>query len=152
MKKLLLLSVLVVFSCSGGDDNNENNNSNQTFLERYDGIVWEDNSLSGTQYLRTENDTTNMFTEYLSNSTCQDWQDVVAEFEMDFNITTNIGDNLSYSFVTPSGDGNDVFIIAMENGNALEFERIYYFNYANQDDFMIQIDTLVRSSFEIPCN
>ena len=42
MKKILLLSVIVIFSCSGGDDSSDNNdNSNQTFLERYDGVVWE---------------------------------------------------------------------------------------------------------------
>ena len=93
-----------------------------------------------------------MFTEYGNNYPCQDWQDLVAEYEMDFNITTNIGDNLFYSFVTPSGGGNDVFVTAMENGNALEFERFIYFNYANQEDFIVDIDTLVRSSFEIPCN
>ena len=152
MKKLVLLSALVIFSCSGGDDNNDNNNSNQTFLERYDGVVWESNSLSDISYVRIKNDTTNMFTEYGNNFPCQDWRDVVAEYEMDFNITTNIGDNLFYSFVTSSGVGNDVFVTAMENGNALEFERVYYFNYANQESFTVEIDTLVRSSFEIPCN
>ena len=36
MKKLLLLSAILVFACS--DDSNDN--SNQTFLERYDGVVW----------------------------------------------------------------------------------------------------------------
>lgn len=45
MKKLLLLSALLIFACSSDDssnDNNDNNNSNQTFLERYDGVVWEE--------------------------------------------------------------------------------------------------------------
>ena len=36
MKKLLLLSALFIFACSSDD----NDNSNQTFLERYDGVVW----------------------------------------------------------------------------------------------------------------
>ena len=42
MKKLLLLSALLIFACSSDDDsnNNEDDNSNQTFLERYDGVVW----------------------------------------------------------------------------------------------------------------
>ena len=39
MKKLLLLSALLIFACSS-DDSNDDNNSNQTFLERYDGVVW----------------------------------------------------------------------------------------------------------------
>ena len=41
MKKLLLLSALLIFACSSDDsNNNEDDNSNQTFLERYDGVVW----------------------------------------------------------------------------------------------------------------
>ena len=42
MKKLLLISALLIFACSSDDDsnNNEDDNSNQTFLERYDGVVW----------------------------------------------------------------------------------------------------------------
>ena len=38
MKKLLLLSALFIFACSSDDSSD---NSNQTFLERYDGVVWE---------------------------------------------------------------------------------------------------------------
>ena len=41
MKKLLILSALLIFACSDDDsNNNEDDNSNQTFLERYDGVVW----------------------------------------------------------------------------------------------------------------
>lgn len=36
MKKLLLISVLIIFSCSGGDDE-----VTETFLEKYNGIVWD---------------------------------------------------------------------------------------------------------------
>ena len=35
MKKLLLLSALFIFACSSDDGNNE------TFLERYNGVVWD---------------------------------------------------------------------------------------------------------------
>ena len=41
MKKLLLLSALFIFACSSNDSSDTNDNSNQTFLERYDGVVWE---------------------------------------------------------------------------------------------------------------
>ena len=37
MRKLLLLSAFLIFACSSDD---VNDNSNQTFLERYDGVVW----------------------------------------------------------------------------------------------------------------
>ena len=35
MKKLLLLSALLIFACGSDDDNNE------TFLEKYNGVVWD---------------------------------------------------------------------------------------------------------------
>ena len=41
MKKLLILSALLIFACSS-DDSNDNNNSNLTFFEKYDGVVWEE--------------------------------------------------------------------------------------------------------------
>ena len=40
MKKLLLLTTILVFACSSDDSSDS---SNQTFLERYDGVVWEQN-------------------------------------------------------------------------------------------------------------
>ena len=39
MKKLLLLSVLLIFACSSDDSNDD---SNQTFLDKYNGVVWEE--------------------------------------------------------------------------------------------------------------
>ena len=48
MKKLLylFLTVLIV-GCSGDDSSDVNNNSNQTFLERFDGVVWESQENGG---------------------------------------------------------------------------------------------------------
>ena len=42
MKKLLLLSAFLIFACSSDDSSNNDNNSNQTFLEKYNGVVWEE--------------------------------------------------------------------------------------------------------------
>ena len=39
MKKLILLSALFIFAYSSDDSFNDD--SNQTFLERFDGVVWE---------------------------------------------------------------------------------------------------------------
>ena len=50
MKKLLLLSAFLIFACSNGDSSNDNNT--ETFLERYDGVVWE-NDLFDHQTLKT---------------------------------------------------------------------------------------------------
>ena len=42
MKKLLLLCALLIFACSSDEGNDDyDNSSNQTFLERYDGVVWQ---------------------------------------------------------------------------------------------------------------
>jgi hypothetical protein len=38
MKRILILTAILVFACSSDDSSD---NSNQTFLERYDGVVWE---------------------------------------------------------------------------------------------------------------
>ena len=159
MKNILLLSVLIIFSCSGGDDSSDNNdNSNQTFLERYDGVVWESTDTSEIQYVRLNNDTTNYYTRYWNELNedgiyeCEDQQDLVAETGVEITINTNIGNNFSESYVYPEGDGGDTFTIAKENGNVLESENFYYSNYANQELHIIRYDTLVRSSFEIPCD
>ena len=42
MKKLLLLSALFVFACSG---DNSSDSYNQTFFEKYDGVVWQEETL-----------------------------------------------------------------------------------------------------------
>ena len=71
VKKLLLLSALLIFACSGDDssDNNDNNNSNQTFLEKYDGIIWEDITFDTSEgFRRYNNDPTNWYTEFIGGS------------------------------------------------------------------------------------
>ena len=40
MKNLILLSAFLIFACSSDDSSD---NSNQTFLEKYNGVVWEQN-------------------------------------------------------------------------------------------------------------
>ena len=40
MKKLLLLSALLIFACSRDDSHDYN--SNQTYSEKYNGVVWEE--------------------------------------------------------------------------------------------------------------
>ena len=50
MKNLFyLFSALLVFACSSDDSSDESNNSNQTFLERYTGIVWESTENNGNK-------------------------------------------------------------------------------------------------------
>lgn len=46
MKKLLLLSTFLIFACSNDND------SNQTFLERFDRVVWENTEYDGWELKR----------------------------------------------------------------------------------------------------
>ena len=42
MKKLLYIFLTVLMVGCSGEDSNDNNNSNLTFFEKYDGVVWEE--------------------------------------------------------------------------------------------------------------
>ena len=44
MKKTILLSLLVLLMISIGCSSDEDNNPTQTFLEKYDGVVWLEDS------------------------------------------------------------------------------------------------------------
>ena len=79
-------------------------------------------------------------------------QDDVAGSGVTVTVTTNIENNFSYNYVYPEGDGGDTFTTARENGNVLLSENFYYSNYANQELHIIRYDTIIRSSFEIPCD
>ena len=104
MKKILFLSVLVIFSCSGGDDSsyssNDNNNSNQTFLERFDGVVWQNDNydpmnleLTGTVWLVFYNNN-----DYLVSDIGFEDELRCSNFPNDyFSIVTNDYDNLILS-------------------------------------------------------
>ena len=48
MKKLLYLFLAItIISCGGDDDSNGNSNQPQTFLEKYDSVVWENTGSAG---------------------------------------------------------------------------------------------------------
>tara|TARA_B110000093_G_scaffold165049_1_gene189277 strand:+ start:1731 stop:2222 length:492 start_codon:yes stop_codon:yes gene_type:complete len=106
MKKLLLLSALLIFACSSDDE------SEETFLERYDGVVWEINDASNniTEGLRMFNNETQGWIEKSTNNSidefCYDYAfgvpfDVCIENTdiCETNIATiieNLGNRLKY--------------------------------------------------------
>ena len=111
MKKLLLLSALLIFACSSDDSSNNEDNSNQTFLERYDGVVWEnplhiqnpqnEDDAGSYQYLILTNSNL-FFTFYRPNAP------LIGENECDA-ISQGLNDN------------GETFNITINNYNALQF-------------------------------
>ena len=62
MKRLILISAIIIFSCSSDDSNEPNYNNDETFLERYNGVIWQiidDSGDMGQTYVRFNNDTLN---------------------------------------------------------------------------------------------
>ena len=98
MKKILLLSALLIFACSSDDTND--NNSNQTFLEKYDGVVWDEDFYSTNpeysyRIIVSNNPKSVTFSEILENAD-DNWcyTEVIGnEF---FTIIENSGDRLVY--------------------------------------------------------
>ena len=135
MKKLiLLLFIPLVFTCSSDD---EDNNSNETFLEKYDGVVWE--SII-TEVMRLSFHNSQSFqTYYNSNGVDIDENNNVdycynlGEFsdEITFTFNTNLEDNFEFTATYPEGDSYTVFIVVTNGGNTLEYtsddnEPIYF--------------------------
>ena len=142
MKKLiLLLFIPIVFACSSDD---EDNNSNETFLEKYNGVVWEINE-DTTVYIRFNNDTLNWLTSYEFNEVdgyeCGNL--ISGNPSVNFSILINSGDNFTYSNQYPGEDAEDVYITVSDNGNILEIVNPSHNSQA----------TFLRSDLnEIPCD
>ena len=98
MKQLLLLSAFLIFACSSDDSSNDN--SNQTFLEKYDGVVWDEDFYSTNpehsyRIIVSNNPKSVTFSEILENAD-DNWcyTEVIGnEF---FTIIENSGDRLVY--------------------------------------------------------
>mgnify|MGYP001128756129 CR=1 FL=1 len=90
MKKLILLSAFLIFACSSDDGSDTNdNNSNQTFLERFDGVVWQSEATEVDAFLIIDND--NYSTKWVINGDYLVWYfDVYNEnIESGFNVIVN---------------------------------------------------------------
>ena len=112
MKKLLLLCALLIFACSSDEGNDDyDNNSNQTFLERYDGVVWEnpffisnpqnEEDLYSSQYL-TLNNSNEFLTYYRPN-------------------LSMINENVCFGLIEGLNSNGATYNITINNYNALQF-------------------------------
>ena len=144
MKKLLLLSALLIFACSSDDGNdNGDDNSNQTFLEKYDGIIWENTMDTFTDFRRYNNDPINWYTNFYDNpfsdDECYNIGDEIDQYDLlnpenpygfYYVIMTNSEDIFQYN--TYEIDENGVpqlylryIFTVTDNGNTLDFVEQY---------------------------
>ena len=116
MKKLLLLTAFLIFACSSEDSSDTNDHSNQTFLERFDGVVWQ---LDDEDTL-TIIDNDNYSWKNVFNGDCRvfyfgvfnenyeyGWNIIVNEYNILVLDKFDVDDNvIARSTVIPSEDGN----------------------------------------------
>tara|TARA_B110000261_G_C12820806_1_gene252188 strand:+ start:49 stop:480 length:432 start_codon:yes stop_codon:yes gene_type:complete len=99
MKNILYLFLAVtIFACSSDDTND--NNSNQTFLEKYDGVVWDEDFYSTNpeysyRIIVSNNPKSVTFSEILENADDNSCYTEVIGNEF-FTIIENSGDRLVY--------------------------------------------------------
>ena len=145
MKKLLLLSAFLIFACSS-DDSSDSDLMEETFLERYDGVVWEANE-GTTVYIRFNNDTLNWLTSYEFNDDEIDGQyechNLTDHQEPIFSILINSGDNFTYSVQYSGEELEVVYFTVIDNGNILEIVN---------PSHNIQATFLRSNLTEIPCD
>ena len=140
MKKLLLLSALLIFACSSDDSSDNDDNSNQTFLEKYDGIIWEDIGFGDWGFHRFNNDLSNWYTIYDGeawNVTCFNLGDLIDQYDLlnpenpygfYYVIMINSEDIFQYNnyFIDENGvpelSSRYIFTVT-DNGNTLDFRE-----------------------------
>lgn len=125
MKKLILLSALFIFASSCDEGNNDNNNSNQTFLERYDGVVWINNLYDP---LFPENEEVDpVYYIFLNQKIFLDagWYDSYLECgSMDPEWSTyfasiSILENLNNNFTIQDNNGETIFFSVSDDGQTM---------------------------------
>lgn len=127
MKKLLLLFAFLILACSS-DDSNNNDNNTETFLERYDGVVWE-NQCCGIRYTFFTNPARFEYTPQVEFNQF-DCETTYFEIENENGVFLEILENYQNQ-LTFINYGIDTFtthyITASEDGNNLN-EQLEFWN------------------------
>ena len=133
MKNLFYLFLAVtIFACSS-DSSDTNDNSNQTFLERYDGVVWQNDLFDPSDPENPQADPVYLVfnnSEYFFNGGWFDPELECASFKEGYNddglgcvefitIDTNLSDNFKFIITDCEGDSGSLEAITFDNGNAL---------------------------------
>jgi hypothetical protein len=144
-KTLFLLSALLIFACSSDDSSNNDDNSNQTFLERFDGVVWQSDDSDDDGTL-TIIDNSNYSLKQFFNGDCNvfyfgvlnenyeyGWNIIVNEYNILVLDKFDVDDNvIARSTTIPSEDGN-VLTETYEDYNN-NSEAVIYTNRTNLTD------------------
>lgn len=149
MKKLLYLFLAITIISCGGDDDSNGTNEPQTFLEKYDGIVWigDESTADDSYFLAVYNQPeklyyweTDLDGEYCFPVTFgqpDEFGDVVT-------IIENTSNNLILTVTTNAGEENNIRLTAGNEGSNLTVEWIY-------ETGLNDTETYSRSSSANPC-
>ena len=131
MKKLLLLSALLIFACSSdSSDSDDNDLMEETFLEKYDGVVWESDewaSINDTGVWRyiIFNDASGFLTIVTDDNIIECVN--IYEFSNEegyISISANSENNFVFNWAEIDSETEDVdtiTITAINNGNNIEW-------------------------------
>ena len=139
MKKTILLSLLVLLMISIGCSSDEDNNPTQTFLEKYDGVVWlEDSTDSVDDYaylIQFLNSSKSIVDNEMSDGGINGPSN--CDTETISYITVNKDDILVRSFgtgtltYTVTNSGEDLKIETVDTDPSDPSEQIFYYSRSN---------------------
>ena len=151
MKKLLLLSTLLIFACSSdSSDSDDNDLMEETFLEKYDGVVWESDewaSINDTGVWRyiIFNDASGFLTIVTDDNIIECVN--IYEFSNEegyISISANSENNFVFNWAEIDSETEDVDTItttAINNGNNIEWLSTIY-----------GLTSFTRTNISTPCD
>ena len=150
MKKLLLLSAILIFACSSdSSDSDDNDLMEETFLEKYDGVVWESDewaSINDTGVWRyiIFNDASDFLTIVTDDNIIECVN--IYEFSNEegyISISANSENNFvlnSAEIDSETEDVDTITITAINNGNNIEWLSTIY-----------GLTSFTRTNISTPC-
>tara|TARA_B100001063_G_scaffold88786_1_gene82586 strand:+ start:53 stop:508 length:456 start_codon:yes stop_codon:yes gene_type:complete len=151
MKKLLLLSALLIFACSSDSSHSDDNDlMEETFLEKYDGVVWESDewaSINDTGVWRyiIFNDASDFLTIVTDDNIIECVN--IYEFSNEegyISISANSENNFVFNWAEIDSETEDVdtiTITAINNGNNIEWLSTIY-----------GLTSFTRTNISTPCD
>lgn len=133
MKKLLyLLFAITIIGCSSDDEDN----SNLTFFEKYDGVVWEEQTSNYTYRVQINNGNTVFTKSYFDEG---NGGDCGTDIILNSDIIRVTEDSFTVKDEDNNGNGNTdiVIVTAINNGNDLTIE---YSDTGNIEDYFSRTD------------